>query len=709
MKIATYTSERDNRPEVRDLPWPLLARLLTAFREGPCTAADCIGKKCPHKSGPAWSPVEYAPGSTRANRNVLAITALVFDLDHVVSEEWEARLGMAGIGYLTHATHTSRPDDVSLRLVIPLSRPATPAEHRPIWEQAIAQYGLPADLACGDPARLYYMPSAPAGAPLESRIMFGAPLDVDGVLASVRVPEPAAPAPRVEGERPPASADTKATALRKVLSIGQAIEGKGGDALTVRAAFIAKNDFDLTDDEALDVLERWDAFNEPPWGADGLRSKIQNAERYASGETGAARAAAETKAMLLGGAVGGMLGLPPPEPEPEPGSFAAYLKRARALVADKLGEADADTRREREPMFESAATLLKRDFVPPKWLVTSLITEGGLGVVATEPKAAKTWAATEIAIGVSTGTLVFGRYIVPQKGRVAYFYAEDLGASVASRIRALCDGIAARADLSNLFAQPRGRELNLCSDEDLATLLASCWMLGPIALLVLDPLRNIHTGEEDSSDAMSKVMARMRFLSIHLDATVLFVHHSKKQSRDSQGTRQGQMMRGSSAIHGAMDSGIYFSNLDVNATADRFTNRVLSEVKGAKGAGMFDLTLSIKDDPATQSAISASWSVESAGATKAVAKTAARDEKSAELDERVLEYLCSNRANTDQLRARLNVGKPQALDAVTRLEQDGLIQREDYLGPGKRLAKRWAPTVQGLLRNKERAAGVGDS
>ncbi len=188
---------------------------------------------------------------------------------------------------------------------------------------------------------------------------------------------------------------------------------------------------------------------------------------------------------------------------------------------------------------------------------------------------------------------------------------------------------------------------------------------------MLDPLRNIHTGEEDSSDAMSKVMARLRFLSAQLGCTVLFVHHSKKQSADSKGTRQGQMMRGSSAIHGAVDSGIYFSNLKVDG-ADTFTNTVQSEVKGARGAGFFQLTLKIEDE--NETAVDARWHVDmKPRETKAEAKATERD---AALEGKIAVELrkAGVALNRTELLKRVGGNKDKFLDSV-RTMRDALPPR----------------------------------
>lgn len=710
MRVAVYASERDNRPESRDLPWVLLAKVLTAFREGPCTSEDCPGKKCPHKSGPAWSPADYPEGATRGNRNVRAITALVYDLDDVVSEEWETRLRLAGLAHAVHSTHTSREGACYLRLIIPLSRPLTVAEHPIAWRALIDEYGLPADTACGDPARLYYLPSAPIGVPHHATTHPGAALNVDAVLAAlpaVRPIEPSAPSGLTDkadtGERPPASPATIQAALRRLLAHGPAIEGQGGDKHTLTAACIARNDFALSEAEALDVLEIWNRANVPPWDRADLETKIANAERYSSGETGAARAAAETKAMMLGASAspgvsgGGLLGLPPPEPEPEPGSWGDHLRRARKLVAERLGEREERT--DAGPMFESADALLGREHAPPAWLVRGLITEGGLAVIATEPKAAKTWAATEIAIAKATGTPAFGVFDVGAAALVAYFYAEDLGASVATRYRALVKKRKLGADgLSKLFAQPRGRDLNVCDNEQLANLIASVWMLGPIALLVLDPLRDIHNAEEDSSDEMAEVMHRLRFIAASLGCTVLFVHHSKKQSADSKGTRGGQMMRGSSAIHGSVDSAMYFRDLKVEGS-DTFTSNVHSEIKGARGAGFFELTLKIDDDPKTGTAIDATWTVDRAPReTKAEAKAEKRD---TELEGKILtELRHAGPQRRDALFKLVGGNKQKFTDAVRTMRDARPARLYDAHGLLSAVEVKAPPIVPGSAASK---------
>ncbi len=303
------------------------------------------------------------------------------------------------------------------------------------------------------------------------------------------------------------------------------------------------------------------------------------------------------------------------------GAFAAELAAALADVKRALG---AQNQAEREPLFYPAAELFKREYPPTSWLVKGLATRGGLVMIGGEPKTLKTWIASAIAVAVSSGTKVCGEFQAAA-GAVAYFYAEDLDRQVRNRLRAeLAGANLDESALANLYLRPRGKFIDVTKEEDLAWIIASCRRLGKLDLLVLDPLRDISSGEEDKSDSMRDVMRRLRLLGELLGGcTIAVVHHTAKVSENTSKRRPGQRLRGSSAIHGSVDSGIYFSDLDGDGS-NMFRNVVDSEIKGARSAGRFELSLAIEDDDNGE-AIRATWSVsrdggrQSAKAAKATA------------------------------------------------------------------------------------------
>lgn len=293
------------------------------------------------------------------------------------------------------------------------------------------------------------------------------------------------------------------------------------------------------------------------------------------------------------------------EPAVAADPFAAAIAQALVEVRLLLGTQNKGARTR---LFTPAAELFEREYPNTPWLVNGIITRGGVVMIGAEPKVGKTWAGTEIAIAVATGTRAFGEFFT-NRGVVAYFYSEDLDKQVRNRIRALAQSrnMHGQAACDGLFVCPRGRFIDVLLDEDLAWIVASCRVLGPLDLLVLDPLRDIHSGEEDKSDSMRDVMRRLRLLGELLACTVAVVHHAPKASKENAARRVGQNLRGSSAIHGAVDSGLYMDNAEGDGmTLMKCT--MTSQVKGARSAGRFELELAVVDDDDGE-ARSAAWTV----------------------------------------------------------------------------------------------------
>ena len=79
----------------------------------------------------------------------------------------------------------------------------------------------------------------------------------------------------------PTNEDSK-RALAYIRAMGQAIEGKGGQGLLFKVCMALYNDFKLSDEEALPLLEAWNQDNTPAWREDELESIYQTRKRYAN-------------------------------------------------------------------------------------------------------------------------------------------------------------------------------------------------------------------------------------------------------------------------------------------------------------------------------------------------------------------------------------------------------------------------------------------
>lgn len=153
------------------------------------------------KDGYLWSPVLLHEDETRiSNRAVKAVTALVYDLDHVPADALPLALGAfadneAGAPYelCCHTSFNHTTASPRMRLVLPLASPVDVATHRRLWEWGAARIhvasGHTVDVACKDPARRYFYPACPASRHSEAIALHqsGRLLDAS-VLGSAPVP-----------------------------------------------------------------------------------------------------------------------------------------------------------------------------------------------------------------------------------------------------------------------------------------------------------------------------------------------------------------------------------------------------------------------------------------------------------------------------------------------------------------------------------------
>lgn len=165
MKISIFHSERDNIPAAAETSWEQLVESLANVTSSPCTLVTCVRSECPHKAIRAWSPASWPVGATRAKATVDSVCVLVVDLDHVPPVELEAHLErLSGLAYVLHSSHSDRPDDRCVRIIIRLSEPVIGSDFARFWQIAIHQLELPADPSTCDASRLYYLPSRPSDA-----------------------------------------------------------------------------------------------------------------------------------------------------------------------------------------------------------------------------------------------------------------------------------------------------------------------------------------------------------------------------------------------------------------------------------------------------------------------------------------------------------------------------------------------------------------
>jgi hypothetical protein len=187
-----------------------------------------------------------------------------------------------------------------------------------------------------------------------------------------------------------------------------------------------------------------------------------------------------------------------------------------------------------------------------QWLVEGLWSDQAVGILGGEPKCYKSFLALDVAVSVASGTACLRQFPVRRTGKVLLFPAEDSLAIVRQRL----EGIAtmAQVDFPSLPVEViTAPSLRLDTPTDRQRLADTIQKLQPI-LLVLDPLIRLHRIDENDASQVAALLSYLRELQRRFHIAILVVHHARK---DSNGSRPGQALRGSSELHGWGDSNLY--------------------------------------------------------------------------------------------------------------------------------------------------------
>lgn len=187
-----------------------------------------------------------------------------------------------------------------------------------------------------------------------------------------------------------------------------------------------------------------------------------------------------------------------------------------------------------------------------QWLVEQLWTEQAVGILGGEPKCCKSFLALDLAVSVASGAACLRQFPVRRSGPVLLFPAEDSLPIVRQRL----EGIAAAAQVpfASLPVQViTAPSLRLDTAIDRERLTHTVQQQHPV-LLILDPLIRLHRVDENDATQIAALLSFLRELQRKFQLAVMLVHHARK---DSQSSRPGQALRGSSELHGWGDSNLY--------------------------------------------------------------------------------------------------------------------------------------------------------
>lgn len=190
------------------------------------------------------------------------------------------------------------------------------------------------------------------------------------------------------------------------------------------------------------------------------------------------------------------------------------------------------------------------DFPRPEYLVENLLVAGSAVLLTAREKAGKGLLGIDLACSIALGEPWLGHAVT--EGSVVYLALEEGMGTIWERLSAR---LAGRLDVPIYVVPCDGSFEQQFQLENVANITDIIEVVEEVepALLIIDPLREAHTGREDSSDDMAPRLRAIRQLAHQTGTTILVTHHAGKMSGNS---------RGSTAIKSSFDDELAFTRSD---------------------------------------------------------------------------------------------------------------------------------------------------
>lgn len=288
--------------------------------------------------------------------------------------------------------------------------------------------------------------------------------------------------------------------------VAPAIEGQGGDTHTYNVACMGVRDYGLSEPTTtLLMLEHFNPRCQPPWDADELQRKVENAEAYAIGNTGSR----DPDKILEG---------------------VAYTPVAPSSANNGLVYRE-----------DTSDTLLAPGTIPlTNWLIHPLLIQGEVTLLVGPGGVGKS--AWLIALGChASAGKGFGQHIIPKPFDVLLYNPEDSRAIISGRAEVTCTAYSIDHQLVTehfkvlsqnnkilALVQSDGRKMTV-PDETVRFLSEFKNKHPDCMLMMFDPLRKMLRGINENDNAqMSEAMGHVNAIAYSLGVAVVLPHHTPK-------------------------------------------------------------------------------------------------------------------------------------------------------------------------------------
>lgn len=194
------------------------------------------------------------------------------------------------------------------------------------------------------------------------------------------------------------------------------------------------------------------------------------------------------------------------------------------------------------------------------YLSFPLFPKGGIIVIGAPSKYMKSFLALGLAYDLAEGTPLFGlqkkdgSFVWPVLRPMSVLYIEqEIGrARVKARMATIQGSRGGTLAPENIAFECKNPDFRLDSAEGVARIEQQI-VERKADVLILDPMRRFHLGDEDSSEAIEQLMQPIYALQKKHGVTVVLIHHAAKRSEFRDG-RDPESLRGSSHIYAMGDT-----------------------------------------------------------------------------------------------------------------------------------------------------------
>ena len=200
--------------------------------------------------------------------------------------------------------------------------------------------------------------------------------------------------------------------------------------------------------------------------------------------------------------------------------------------------------------------LLQAALKPINWQVENLWTERAKIVLASEPKAGKTYFVCEFAMALATGKMLWDALKVPNPAPVGIIAAEDDEGEIGRRLHRMCRAKGLLLGNLPIHWWP-GDRIRLNRSRDIDWIRRQIKEYG-IKLMIYDPMARLMDGDENSKEQVAGVLNPASTITREDDCSVMIVHHLGKDNPDQPKTL-GQRLRGSSDIRSWYTTAVFLT------------------------------------------------------------------------------------------------------------------------------------------------------